>query len=165
MENERQRQVAVVENRWRWRADSVEIEEGDCRFMVMVHPVDPQHFVYASSMVSGRLAEAFSKNLKPKGFHEMVPTSLRSYEDVFSETAFDTLPQCRKWDHTIKLECEPSPGFRKVYLMMLTKQTEMDALLEEALATGCIRQSKFSLGAPVFFIKKKNGKLHFIQDY
>jgi hypothetical protein len=34
----------------------------------------------------------------------------------------------------------------------------MDAFLEEALATGRIRQSKSPLGAPVFFIKKKDGK-------
>jgi hypothetical protein len=39
------------------------------------------------------------------------------------------------------------------------------AFLEEALATGCIRQSKSPLGAPVFFIKKKDGKLRFVQDY
>jgi hypothetical protein len=49
--------------------------------------------------------------------------------------------------------------------MTLTEQMEMDAFLEEALATGRIRQSKSPLGAPVFFIKKKNGKLHFVQDY
>jgi hypothetical protein len=41
----------------------------------------------------------------------------------------------------------------------------MDAFLEEALATGRIRQSKSPLGAPVFFIKKKDGKLRFVQDY
>jgi hypothetical protein len=41
----------------------------------------------------------------------------------------------------------------------------MDAFLEEALATGCIRQSKSPLGAPVFFIKKKDGKICFVQDY
>jgi hypothetical protein len=49
--------------------------------------------------------------------------------------------------------------------MTLTEQTEMDAFLEEALATGCIRQSKSPLGVPVFFIKKKDGKLRFVQDY
>jgi hypothetical protein len=49
--------------------------------------------------------------------------------------------------------------------MTLIEQTEMDAFLEEALATGRIRQSKSPLGAPVFFIKKKDGKLCFIQDY
>jgi hypothetical protein len=41
----------------------------------------------------------------------------------------------------------------------------MDAFLEEALATGRIRQSKSPLRAPVFFIKKKDGKLRFVQDY
>jgi hypothetical protein len=49
--------------------------------------------------------------------------------------------------------------------MTLTEQTEMDTFLEDALATGCIRQSKSPLGARVFFIKKRDGKLHFIQDY
>jgi hypothetical protein len=49
--------------------------------------------------------------------------------------------------------------------MTLTEQTEMDAFLEEALATGCIRQPKSPLRALVFFIKKKDGKLRFVQDY
>jgi hypothetical protein len=146
-------------------ADHIEIEEGDRVFMVMVHPVDPQHFMRASSTVSRHLAEASAKNSMPKGFHEIVPAVLHSYEDVFSKTAFGTLPQRQKWDHAIELECEPSPGFRKVYPMMLTEQTEMDAFLEEALATGRIRQSKSPLGAPVFLIKKKDGKLRFVQDY
>jgi hypothetical protein len=133
--------------------------------MVMVHPVDLHHFVHTSSMVSGRLAEAFAKNSKPKGFEDIVLTSLHTYANVFSETTFNSLPECRKWDHAIELECEPSPGFHKVYPMTLTEQMEMDAFLEEALATGCIRQSKSPLGAPLFFIKKKDGKLRFIQDY
>jgi hypothetical protein len=49
--------------------------------------------------------------------------------------------------------------------MTLTQQTEMDTFLEEALATGCIRQSMSPLGALVFFIKKKDGKLRFVQNY
>jgi hypothetical protein len=49
--------------------------------------------------------------------------------------------------------------------MTLTEQTKMDAFLEETLATGHIRQSKSPLRAPVFFIKKKDGKLCFVQDY
>jgi hypothetical protein len=164
-EEEVQGECPAFDNDLKFDADHIEIEEGDRIFIMMVHPVDPQHFVCASSMVSRRLAEASMKNSMPKEFREIVPTALHSYEDVFSETAFDTLPQRRKWDHAIKLECKPSPGFRKVYLMTLTEQTEMDTFLEEALATGCIRQSKSPLGAPVFFIKKKDGKLHFVQDY
>jgi hypothetical protein len=145
--------------------DMDETDEDDCVFMTMVHPVDPHHFVRASSMVSGCLAEASAKNSKPKGFEDIVPASLHAYADVFSETAFDSLPKRRKWDHAIELECEPSPRFHKVYPMTLTEQTEMDIFLEEALATGRIRQSKSPLGAPVFFIKKKDRKLRFVQDY
>jgi hypothetical protein len=143
--------------------DDFIIEEDDRVFMAMVHPVNLHHFVCASSTVSRRLAEVFAKNSKLKGFEDIVPTSLHTYADVFSKTTFDTLPECHKWDHAIELEREPSPGFRKVYPMTLTEQTEMDALLEEVLATGRIRQSKSPLGAPVFIIK--DGKLHFVQDY
>jgi hypothetical protein len=97
--------------------DDFIIEEDDHVFMAMVHLVDRHHFVRASSIVSGRLAEAFAKNSKPKGFEDIVPTSLHTYANVFSETAFDTLPERHKWDHAIELEREPSPGFRKVYPM------------------------------------------------
>jgi hypothetical protein len=109
--------------------------------------------------------KAFSKNSKLKGFQDIVQTSLHAYANVFSKMAFNSLPECRKWDHAIDLEREPSPGFCKFYPMTLTEQTEMDVFLEKALATGHIRQFKSPLGAPVFFIKKKDGKLHFVQDY
>jgi hypothetical protein len=135
------------------------LEEDDRVFMAMVHPVDPHHFVHALSTVSRCLVEAFAKDSKPKGVEDIVPTSLHAYADVFSETTFDSLPERREWDHTIELECEPLPRFRKVYPMTLTEQTEIDAFLEEAPATGRIRQSKSPLGAPVFLIKKKDGKL------
>jgi hypothetical protein len=141
------------------------IEEADCIFMTMVHPVNPHYFVHASSTVSECLVEASAKNLKPKCFEDTVPTSLHTYADIFSEMAFDSLPERHKWDHAIELEHEPSPGFHKVYPMTLTEQMEMDAFLEEALATGHIKQSKSPHGAPVFFIEKKDGKLHFVQDY
>jgi hypothetical protein len=55
--------------------DDFAIEEDDHVFMTMVHPVDPHHFVRASSTVSGRLAEAFAKDSKPKDFEDIVPTS------------------------------------------------------------------------------------------
>jgi hypothetical protein len=73
--------------------DNFTTEEDDHIFMAIVHPVDPHHFVCASSTVSGRLVEAFAKNSKPKGFEDIVPTTLHQYADVFSETAFDSLPK------------------------------------------------------------------------
>jgi hypothetical protein len=85
--------------------DDFTIEEDDRIFMVIVHPVDPHHFFRASSTVSGHLAEVFAKNSKPKGFEDIVPTSLHTYADVFSETAFDSLPERCKWDH-----CQGTPA-------------------------------------------------------
>jgi hypothetical protein len=125
--------------------DDIEIEEEDCVFMVIVYPVNPHHFICALSTVSGGLANASARNSQPKGFYETMPTALYIYANIFSEIAFDTLPECWKWNHAIELECEPSPGFRKVYLMTLTEWKEMIAFLEEALDTGHIRQSKSPL--------------------
>jgi hypothetical protein len=84
--------------------DDFTIKEDDRVLMAMVYPVDPHHFVHALSTVSRRLAEAFSKNSKPKGFEDTVPMSLHTYANVFSKTAFDSLPERRKWDHAIQLE-------------------------------------------------------------
>jgi hypothetical protein len=143
--------------------DDFTIEEDDCVFMAMVHPVDPHHFVCASSTVSGCLAEAFAKDSKPKDFEDIVLMSLHTYADVFSETAFDSLPERRKWDHAIELEHEPSPGFRKVYLMTLTDRDGRFPRRSVGhwthLAVQVPPQSSCLL------IKKKDGKLRFVQDY
>src|ERR1700690_4064333 len=105
------------------------------------------------------------KNAKVQSFRDAVPDHLHDFEDVFNKESFDSLPERCKWHHAFELEREPSPGFRKVYPMTLEEQAELDAFLEEALATGRIRPSKSPIGAPVFFVKKKDGKLRFVQDY
>ena len=45
------------------------------------------------------------------------------------------------------------------------EQKELDNSLWENLANGCIHPSKSPMGAPVFFVKKKDGSLHLVQDY
>jgi hypothetical protein len=87
--NETEEEVAFDDD-LEFDADHIEIAEGD---HIFVHPVNPQHFIRALSTVSRCLAEASAKNSMPKGFHEIVPTALHSYEDVFREMAFNTLPQ------------------------------------------------------------------------
>jgi hypothetical protein len=91
----------ALDNDFDSEVDGFTIEEDDRVFTAVVHPVDPHHFVLASSMVSGHLAEAFAKNSKPKGFEDIVLTSLHTYANVFCETAFDSLPERHKWDHAV----------------------------------------------------------------
>jgi hypothetical protein len=85
--------------------DNIEIEEDDCVIMAIVHPVNLHHFICSSSTVSRCLAEAFAKRSKPKRFYETMLIALHTYEDVFNKMAFDMLPQYRKCDCVIELEC------------------------------------------------------------
>jgi hypothetical protein len=102
----------VLEDDLDSEVDNFTIEEDDCIFMAMVHPVDPHHVVHASSVVSGRLAEAFVKNSKLKDFEDIVPTSaVRQPLTPFQSAT----------NGTIELERKPSPGFHKVYPMTLTE--------------------------------------------
>jgi hypothetical protein len=49
--------------------------------------------------------------------------------------------------------------------MSPAEQVELDKWLEENLAKGYLQPSKSPMASPVFFIKKKDGKLRLVQDY
>ena len=78
---------------------------------------------------------------------------------------FEELPPRRPGDHAIKL----LPGDHKVdcetYNLTLSEQEELDKFLEETLKTRKIQPSKSQFASAFFFIKKKDGKLHPVQDY
>ena len=87
------------------------------------------------------------------------------FRDVFSKEAFDELPPQKAWDHAIDL----TPGTELPHSWMFplspAEQKELGNFLQENLVNGCIHPSKSPMGAPVFFVKKKDGLLHLIQDY
>jgi hypothetical protein len=143
---------------------SDEIEEGDRIFMTTVY--DQAEFVQASSTTSQRLSEAFIKNSgPPKSFRESVPKAFHDFEDIFSKESFDELPERKPWDHAIELELGAKTSSTKVYPLSLNEQEQLDAFIEENLASGRIRPSKSPMAASVFFIKKKDGSLQLVQDY
>ena len=45
------------------------------------------------------------------------------------------------------------------------EQEELDRFIKENIEKGYIVPSKSPMSSPVFFIKKKDGKLRLIQDY
>ena len=49
--------------------------------------------------------------------------------------------------------------------MSHNEQEELNCFLDKNLRKGYIRPSKSPLSSPVFFVKKKDGKLRFVQDY
>ncbi|KNZ76699.1 hypothetical protein J132_08978, partial [Termitomyces sp. J132] len=89
----------------------------------------------------------------------VVPPYLHAFEDIFSKASFDSLPEHKRWDHTIKLLPNSALSSCKVYPLALREQDELDAFLQENLDSSHICPSKSPIASLVFFIKKKDGSL------
>jgi transposase InsO family protein len=142
--------------------DEIDFAEGDRLFVANILPQSAN--IRASSTVSQRLAEAFrlnSENTRPT----QIPDYLKEFESVFSKESFDVLPDPKQWDHAIELVPGAEPKGCKVYPLSPSEQKEVDKFLQENLATGRVRPSKSPMASPVFFTKKKDGGLRFVQDY
>jgi len=116
-------------------------------------------------MVSQWLAEGFRQNSQPTDHEKHIPLHLCDFHSVFSKDSFDELPRTKPWDHTIELTPNATPKGCKVYPLSASEQKELDTFLKESLESGRIRPSKSPMAAPVFFVKKKDGKLCLVQDY
>jgi hypothetical protein len=114
-----------------------------------------------------QLEETFHNVLhsKKQDFRDAVPDYLHDFKDVFVEESWTPLPDCKIWDHAIELTEDTKVSNYKVYPMSWDEQAELDAYIDEHLLSGCIRPSKSPMASLCFFIKKKDGKLRFVQDY
>ena len=112
-----------------------------------------------------QLAEAAKEDTPAAKLKEMLPKPDLGFWDMFSKESFDELPERKQWDHVINLKPESQPFSTKVYPMSPVEQKELNDFLEENLSSGRIRPSKSPMASPVFFVKKKDGRLQFVQDY
>jgi hypothetical protein len=122
-------------------------------------------FIRATSNVLQWLAKAFHKNSEPKLFHKSIPMHFHDFEDLFTKSSFDCLPDRKVWDHAIKLVPDAKALSYKVYPLAPNKQSKMDEFIHENLWSRWICPSKSPMASSVFFIKKKDGFLCLIQDY
>ena len=127
---------------------------------------DSPHHIRAVGSAATRLAAEAHKLDEEKSMEELVPAEyLTEFKSVFDKGDWDKLPECRQWDHAIKLKPDSTPFSSKVYPLTLAEQVELDKFIEEHLQTGRIRPSKSPIASPFFFVKKKDGKLRPVQDY
>lgn len=99
-------------------------------------------------------------------FETHVPKEYHRHRKVFSEEESQRLPKNQPWDHGIDLKPDaPETIHAKAYPMSPAEQAELDKFLQTEIKKGYIVPSKSPYASPVFFIQKKDGKLHFIQDY
>jgi len=132
----------------------------------LISHVSEEVWIAAGYTYSQAIAEEAGKEKKKRSFEKIVPEEYREYAKVFSEQESERLPEHQPWDHTIDLKPDAPETLRsKVYLMPVNEQKELDNFLEENVRKEYIAPSKSLMTSPVFFIKKKDGKLRLIQDY
>ena len=91
-------------------------------------------------------------------------TVLDEFPDVFPEE-IPGLPPQREIQFSIELLPGSTPVSKVPYQMSIPELTELKIQLQELLEKGYIRPSVSPSGAPVLFIKRKDGTLRLCIDY
>ncbi|XP_073063958.1 uncharacterized protein [Primulina eburnea] len=89
---------------------------------------------------------------------------VQDYPDVFSDDV-PGLPPARDVEFVIDLISGTAPISKAPYRMAPTEMKELKTQLQELLDKGFIRPSSSPWGAPVLFVKKKDGSLRLCIDY
>src|SRR5258708_775727 len=139
------------------------LEPGDTVYAILLTP-EWEECICATSTPLKRLAEeAQAQQAHLPG--SAVPERYKDFADIFSEEAFAHLPPCKVWDHAIELHPNAKLPRGRTFPLSPAEQKELDEFLQENLVNGQICPLKSLIGAPVFFVKKKEGSLHLVQDY
>ncbi|KAH0608011.1 uncharacterized protein H6S33_002063 [Morchella sextelata] len=97
--------------------------------------------------------------------HETLPFWLHGFLKVFLPSEADKLPPHRSYDHAIDLEPGKQPPWGPVYSLSEAELKVLREYLDKMLRLGKIRPSKSPAGAPILFVKKKDGSLRLCVDY
>ena len=85
--------------------------------------------------------------------------------DVFETKNADTLPPHRPYDITINIIPGGQLYFGPIYSLTRKEKEELEKYIHENLTKGFIVKSNSPAGAPVMFVKKKDGSLRLCVDY
>ncbi|KAL8260066.1 hypothetical protein R6Q59_028019 [Mikania micrantha] len=108
------------------------------------------------------LAHVVEKKPEKKAVED-VPV-IRDYPDVFPED-LPGLPPIRQVEFRIDLVPGANPVAKSPYRLAPSKMQELSSQLQELLDKGFIRPSFSPWGAPVLFVKKKDGSFRMCIDY
>ncbi|MBW0534534.1 hypothetical protein O181_074249 [Austropuccinia psidii MF-1] len=94
---------------------------------------------------------------------KVVPPAYHKYLNVFSKVKAEKLPPHRACDHQTKLE-GLLPPIGVIYSLSNKELETLQAYISENVEKGFIRPRSSSTGAPVLFVKQKDGGLHLCVD-
>ncbi|RDB19712.1 Transposon Tf2-9 polyprotein [Hypsizygus marmoreus] len=119
--------------------DEEVLEEGERLFIL---PEDIEH-IRAKFTISQQIAEKKAECMKMRKANVSVPDLyVKDFGPVFEKSAFDSLPEKRRWDHAIELKEDSAPFTSKIYPLSRDKQRQLDEFLDEYLKSGRIQPSK-----------------------
>ena len=101
----------------------------------------------------------------PSGLPKDMQQVILAFQDVFPKQLPAGLPPARGVDHRIELEPGAPPPSRPTYHLSHKELEELDAQLKEYSANGWIRPSQSPYGAPILFVRKKDGTMRMCTDY
>jgi len=87
------------------------------------------------------------------------------YADVFSKSKAETLAPHRPYNLRIDLEKDSHPLVGTIYSLSKFEQEALKEFIDENLTNGFIRSTSSPHGAPVLFVKKKDGSLRLCVDF
>jgi len=94
-----------------------------------------------------------------------VPSEYHNFANVFSKTKAETLPPHCSYDLKINLEEGAQSLVGPIYSLSASEQEALKEFIEENLNTDFIRLTSSPHGAPVLFVKKKDGSLCLCVDF
>jgi hypothetical protein len=169
-----------------WRERLVTISHGDRTLCLSVHKRPSTSTLQHGSPTSIVLSsKAFANSLQPSDelyvaviqqvdemstsntatttFSTQASWIADEYADVFSEPS--SLPPHREYDMTIELQPGVSPPFQAPRPMSAPMLDELKSQLTKLQEAGFIVASNAPFGAPILFVKKKDGSLRMCIDY
>jgi hypothetical protein len=102
-----------------------------------------------------------TNNKHPQSEPKLVklPEKYKDFANVFEKNKANQLPEHRLYDCPIDLEEGHSPPFDPMYGLSEPELQALRDYLTENLAKGFVQHSKSPTGAPILFVKKKDGSL------
>src|SRR5258707_9838444 len=141
------------------------LEPGDTIYAAFIPPEWEEQYIGAMDTPSQQLAQEAQKAEESQPLKDMVLVQYCDFGDVFSKEAFNELPPWKAWDHAIDLTPGAELPCSWMFPLSPAEQKELNDFLHKNLTNGHICPSKSPMGAPVFFVKKKDRSLCLIQDY
>jgi hypothetical protein len=134
---------------------------GDIRGLASIHDALSR----GHRVSSAELSAAVQSDSESGALTSARNVTLSAYRDVFPDALPDGLPPEREVDHRIELIPGSAPQSRPTIRLSATELAELKKQLAELEAAGFIRPSKSPFGAPILFVKKKDGTMRMCVDY